>query len=62
MAESCLNPPLSFFLLFFFRDVDYNPNKPHTLVSCGEDRYIKFWDLRKLSTPTHTHSSASRPT
>lgn len=33
------------------RDVDYNPNKPFCLVSCGEDRLIKFWDLRSTQAP-----------
>jgi WD40 repeat protein len=30
------------------RDIDYNPNKPHTLVTCGDDRNVKIWDSRKL--------------
>lgn len=33
------------------RDVDYNPNKPFCIVTCGEDRLIKFWDLRSLDAP-----------
>jgi EARP and GARP complex-interacting protein 1 len=30
-------------------DLDYNPNKPHMLVTSGKDGLIKFWDLRKTS-------------
>ncbi|CAM9691124.1 unnamed protein product, partial [Sphacelaria rigidula] len=36
---------------FAVRDVDYNPNKPFCIVSCGEDRLIKFWDLRNPQAP-----------
>lgn len=41
-------------------DVDYNPNKPFYLVTCGQDRLIKFWDSRKVNMPIktlagHTH-------
>jgi WD40 repeat protein len=28
-------------------DIDYNPNKPYTSVSGGEDNALRFWDLRK---------------
>jgi WD40 repeat protein len=31
------------------RDVDYNPNKPLCVVTCGDDRLVKFWDLRSAS-------------
>lgn len=34
--------------LLLCRDIDYNPNKPSTLVTCGDDRLIKFWDTRHL--------------
>jgi len=27
--------------------LDYNPNKPHLLVTSGKDGLLKFWDLRK---------------
>ena len=27
-------------------NVDYNPNKPYCLASCGDDCLVKFWDLR----------------
>uniref|UniRef100_A0A6A7GAG6 Protein TSSC1-like n=1 Tax=Hirondellea gigas TaxID=1518452 RepID=A0A6A7GAG6_9CRUS len=43
------------------RDIDYNPNKPYHIVTGGEDRAVKFWDLRKSSHPlivlsgSHTH-------
>lgn len=41
-------------------DVDFNPNKPFLLVTCGQDRLVKFWDSRKTSGPVktlagHTH-------
>ena len=36
------------------RDLDYNPNKPMSLISCGDDRKVKFWDLRKPSVPVQT--------
>lgn len=29
------------------RDVDYNPNRPWYLVTCGDDATTKFWDVRK---------------
>jgi WD40 repeat protein len=38
------------------RDVEFNPNKPSILVSCGDDRLIKFWDVRNLSSPLRTLS------
>lgn len=31
------------------RSVDYNPNKPLTLITAGSDRKVKFWDTRNLS-------------
>ena len=31
------------------RDLDYNPNKPYYLVTCGDDCAVKFWDVRKAS-------------
>lgn len=42
------------------RDVDFNRSKPYALVTCGEDRLVKFWDSRKPSAPVkhlagHTH-------
>jgi WD40 repeat protein len=42
------------------RDVDYNPNKLHHVATAGNDRRIKFWDLRKPKLPLkiltgHTH-------
>lgn len=41
-------------------DIDYNPNKPYTMVSGGEDGKMKFWDLRHtnkalLVESAHTH-------
>jgi WD40 repeat protein len=36
------------------RDIDYNPNKSHTLITASDDRTVKFWDLRKLQTPLVT--------
>merc|ERR1712083_334599 len=34
--------------LFGSRDVDYNPNVPYQVLTCGEDATLRFWDLRKL--------------
>jgi len=34
--------------LFGARDVDYNPNVPYQVLTCGEDATLRFWDLRKL--------------
>lgn len=39
---------------FAVRDLDYNPNKPYCLATCGEDRLIKFWDLRRPNAPVKT--------
>jgi len=39
------------------RDVDYNPNKPLMLLTAGNDRKIKFWDLRNLKNPVRTLSN-----
>ena len=36
------------------RDIEFNPNKPSILVSCSDDRKVKFWDLRNMSTPIRT--------
>eukprot|EP01039_Chlorochromonas_danica_P001438 gene1438-1563_t len=33
------------------RSLDYNPNKPFTLATAGEDALIKVWDLRRLNQP-----------
>jgi len=42
------------------QDVDMNPNKAHTVVTAGNDRTAKIWDLRKTTSPLcilsgHTH-------
>lgn len=42
------------------RDVDFNRSKPYALVTCGEDRLVKFWDSRRPAAPVkhlagHTH-------
>lgn len=29
-------------------DIDFNPIKVNTIVSTGQDSYIRFWDLRKM--------------
>lgn len=39
---------------FGVTDLDYNPNKPNMLSTCGQDGLIKFWDLR------YTGSTGSR--
>ena len=36
------------------RDVDYNPNKPQSLITAGDDRKIRFWDVRNLKEPVRT--------
>jgi len=33
------------------RDIDYNPNKPHHIVTGGDDYMVCFWDLRKCNQP-----------
>lgn len=33
------------------RDVDYNPHKANNLITCGEDRLLRFWDLRSPGKP-----------
>ena len=42
------------------RDLDYNPNKQYTLVTCGDDCETRFWDTRNTGSPllsfnTHSH-------
>jgi hypothetical protein len=42
------------------RDVQFNPKKAHTLVSCGDGCKVKFWDTRSMVEPLlefsgHTH-------
>lgn len=37
-------------------DFDYNPNKPHVLVTSGQEGLIKFWDLRSSRQPLLTVS------
>lgn len=41
------------------RDVDYNPNKPYHIVTAGDDRRLRLWDLRKPSSPLKTLGSHS---
>eukprot|EP01041_Mallomonas_annulata_P000521 gene521-997_t len=41
------------------RDVDFNPNKPLNMITCGDDRTVKFWDVRNLTTPVKTLSGHS---
>lgn len=36
------------------RDVDYNPNKPHMVITAGDDRRIRFWDMRNMKQPMRT--------
>ena len=41
--------------------IDYNPNKPHVLLTCADDYAIRYWDLRKPAAPlltqkAHSHS------
>jgi WD40 repeat protein len=42
------------------KDLDFNPNRPHLILTCGEDRSAKLWDLRQpkqsvYSVCHHTH-------
>jgi WD40 repeat protein len=42
------------------RGLDYNPNKPYVVLSCGDDYAIRYWDLRKpsaalLGVKAHSH-------
>lgn len=41
------------------RDVDFNPNKPLTAVTAGDDRKVRIWDLRNLQSPVKTLSGHS---
>jgi len=46
------------------RDLDFNPNKPHQIVSCGDDSKVKFWDVRHTDKPIRVlnrHSHWYRP-
>lgn len=38
---------------------DFNPNKPYTLVTGGEDSMIRFWDVRKAGKPLRILSGHS---
>jgi WD40 repeat protein len=46
---------------FGVTDLDFNPNKPHTLVTSGKDGLVKFWDLRKQSSAS-SHNNSSMET
>lgn len=42
------------------RDLDFNSNSQHYVVTCGDDCEVKFWDLRNTSRPAlkmlqHSH-------
>ena len=41
------------------RDMDYNPNKSNTIITGGDDRLIKVWDLRSTSEPVKILSGHS---
>ena len=41
------------------RDVDFNPNKPQVLLTCGNDRSVRFWDLRNTKAPLKVLSGHS---
>ena len=54
------------------RGIDYNPNKPYVVLSCGDDYALRYWDLQKpsgslLTVKAHSHgrhvlcTTASRP-
>lgn len=36
------------------RDIDYNPNRQQMIISTGDDRKIKFWDIRNPIKPVKT--------
>jgi WD40 repeat protein len=40
-------------------DLDWNPNKPHTLVTTGQTGVLKFWDVRQLSSRSSDDDSSS---
>jgi WD40 repeat protein len=46
-------------------DLDYNPNRPHVLVTAGRNGTAQFWDLRQAAHPLatarggHSHYAAS---
>lgn len=46
------------------RDVHFNPNRPHCLLTAGDDCTTKCWDLRHASEPIkvvtgHSHWCAN---
>ena len=46
------------------RSIDYNPNKPYVVLSCGDDYALRYWDLRKpsaalLQIKAHSHWTTS---
>ncbi|KAG7360180.1 WD repeat-containing protein [Nitzschia inconspicua] len=47
---------------FGVTDLDYNPNKPHMLVTSGKDGLIKFWDLRKTSNQASSYTDDTNTT
>ena len=42
--------------------LDYNPNKPHLLLTSGQEGFIKFWDLRLSVSSSSSQSSGITPT
>lgn len=49
-----------FFFFFNSRDLDFNANKQYFLSTCGDDGYMKFWDIRSPTEPVisrmeHSH-------
>lgn len=44
----------------FSRDLDFNANRQYFLSTCGDDGYMKFWDIRLPTEPVlsrmeHSH-------
>lgn len=35
----------------YCRDLDFNSNRQYYLSTCGDDGYMKFWDIRNPSEP-----------
>jgi len=43
------------------RSLSYNPNRPYVLLSAGDDRALKFWDLRRAGGQPDTPAPPAAP-